>query len=368
MGHRRSSTTRSICPVPPATKVRVRADSVAPFLRRLVTMLDVGMPLAESLEFLLLSEQEPGLKIVIDYLCKGINAGMRLSDAMRPPAFRSVFDSVIIGMIRMGEETGALARAVGVVAELTEAQLRLRRAMVSALTYPVVLLIAIVGAGLLFVAILGAPGGLFSMFGNDLPGPTRALVQAAAVVRSPLIMGLVLLAVAGLATGWHLALEHSPSFRRVTHVGVLRLPVLGNLLRKSLTARMLCVLSNCLEVGLPLVQSLRLSATVCTNLAILEPYYEALNRFKEGNPLSEAWESGNVFPGLVTSMVRLGEESGNLDGLMGRLSKMYEEDVMDAVERSVLLVEPFLMLVAGLCSMFLAVATLLPIIRLTQRL
>ncbi len=348
-------------------RVRVSSVDVANLLRRFLALLEAGVPLVSALGFLSDSEENAGLRQVLEKLTRDVSSGHRFSDAMRAPILRSVFSSVVINLIMMGEQTGNLAMAVSRAADLMDAQIRIQRALVTALTYPSALLIAVVMAAMLFVSILGADGGLFSMLGDDLPLPTRIMVATAKVLRQPWLIGLGLALVVGLLWGLGRLIQSNATLRLRLHWAILQVPGLGTLVRKTIASRMLYVMSNCIIVGLPMVGALKLMRNACTNESVLQGFDYAYQEFVEGVPLSESLEKTRIFPMVVPSMMSVAEETGTLDQILEKLAAMLEDDVMTAIQTAMLLFEPILLMFAGCLAGFLAIATLLPIINLAQK-
>jgi len=350
-------------------RMKVASDRVAVLYRRMATMLMAGIPLLSVLHFLQKSEEDPHLASALEYVVAGVSAGQMLSSALAAPHLRAVFSPVAQGLIHLGEQTGSLLQVVSRLADLTEVQMRLRRATTSAMTYPAVLTAGIVAMGLFFVLLLG-PGdtGLFAMFGGQLPWPTRVLVECSKVLRNPLWMALLLGNVVGVALWLRHLLRTNAGVRMTAHDLALRVPILGTLIKKTVSANMLYVISSSLQVGLPMLQALGLAGKVCTNDRMLADFEQAIDLVTEGHELSGALAQHEVFPPLVTALIQTGQETGHLDSVLGNLCKSYEEDVEMTLDNVTRLAEPVLLAVAGVLAGFLAVATFLPIIELVQKL
>ncbi len=356
-------------PVERVQTIRVPGDKVVMFYRRLATMLAAGVTVHRALDFLQRSEEDPRLAEVLEDLVQALNSGRTLSHIMGADYLRNVFQPTAVGLVAMGEQTGSLFEAVGKLADLTEAQLRQRRAVVSAMTYPAVLLLVILVVAVLFVLILG-PGdsGLFSLFGGELPWPTRVMVAASGVLRSPWIL-LAAAGGIGLAVAWLGKLVRAiPQLRMAVHTKILELPLIGLLVQKTLTARMLYVLCCAVQVGVPMMRALAMAREVCTNDALGNNFDRAVDAFRQGDDLALALERYGVFPPLVTSMIHIGTETANLDAILLRVSRSYEEEVETALNNATRLAEPILLCFAGALSAFMALATLLPVVEVINRL
>ncbi len=353
----------------PRKNLRVPADRVTVLYRRMATMLKAGIPLLPVLHFLQNSEEDERLAEGLEYVVAGVSSGRSLTECMGAPHLNGIFSPVALGLMALGEQTGALLAVVEKLADLTEDQMRLRRAAIAALTYPAVLTVGIMGMGLFFVLVLG-PGdsGLFSLFGGKLPWPTRLLVDISTVLRNPLLMALGLGNLLGAVAWFRHLLRTNVGFRLGVHDWALRQPVLGTLIRKTVSASMLYVMACALQVGLPMLAALGLARKVCTNDRMLADLDQAIELVTQGSELSRALEEHAVFPKLVTSMIQMGQETGHLDQIMGSACRSYEEDVEMTLSNLARLAEPVLLGGAGLLSAFLALATFMPIIELVHKL
>ena len=223
--------------------------------------------------------------------------------------------------------------------------------------------------GLLFTLILGpGEGGLFAAFGEEIPWPTRVVQAVAGYVRQPwLFLPVIVLAGLGAFAFRHRYKTHQP-FRLRIDVFLCSLPMIGPLLLKIECAKILYVLSDGLEVGLPAIQVLAMARDVCSNEKVKVELIGVLKRFSDGSELTECLSQYQLFPAMVVSMVEVGMESGKLDKVLGQACIGYEEEVQMALDNVARLAEPLLLMFAGFMAGFLALATLLPIIKLTQSL
>lgn len=348
---------------------KVAPDVITGFFRRLATMLHAGMPLAQSLDYLASSESDPQLAQALEQIYEEVSTGQRFSVAMGQPRVKNLFSNVMVGLVQLGESTGALVDSLFRIAELCETQLRLKRAVVSALTYPAFLFLAILAMGLFFTLVL-APGdaSLFASLDSELPWPTQMMINLSSILRNPFW-------VVGIAGGTVLLvwlflwkLRRDESFRLMIHRRILQIPVIGGLVRKTVSAQMLYVISCALQVGMTTSDALKLAREVCSNLEFRQRFDEALKAFRDGDDLSDALARYEVFPHLVLTMIQMGLEVGNLEIVLGKISVLYEEDVTQSLTAATQLAEPLLLAFAGAMSAFLALATLLPIINVVNTL
>jgi type IV pilus assembly protein PilC len=348
---------------------KVAPDIITGFFRRLATMLHAGMPLAQSLDYLACSESDPQLAKALEEIFQDVSTGQRMSVAMTRPMVKNLFSNVMVGLVQLGESTGALVDSLFRIAELCETQLRLKRAVVSALTYPSFLFMAIIAMGLFFTLVL-APGdaALFGSLGTELPMPTQMMINLSKIIRNPLAMGGILGGTSLSLAIFLRKLRRDDNFRLMIHRRILRIPLVGGLVRKTVSAQMLYVISCALQVGMTTSDALKLAREVCSNMEFRQRFDEALKAFRDGDELSEALERYEVFPHLVLTMIQLGMEVGNLEAVLGKISILYEEDVTQSLTAATQLAEPLLLAFAGAMSAFLALATLLPIINVVNTL
>lgn len=331
------------------------------FYRRLAVMLEAGVTIDRALSFLA-DATDGDLTSVVEILHKDVSQGAHLLDAMARPELRGVFSPLARGLIGTGIKTGTLAESLGRLADVSERRFAQRRAFLGAMTYPVVLSFCIAALALLFLFFI-APGdsGIFASLGGDLPWPTQCLVTLSDWVRNPLLWGMVALA---LVLGAPLVRRLRPQIDR----RVLDLPGFGPLWEKAAAAEVLHIWSSSLRVGMPLIEGIALSLPTVTNSVILGRLQQAVDCLKQGGDFGEALSRHRVFPQLVTSMISLGFESGQLDSMLERVSELYEDEVNAALDQFAKLLEPLLLAVAGVLAGFVAVACLMPMLSLGNRL
>ena len=349
--------------------IKVKPELVVVFFRRLGTMVSSGVSWAAALEFMVTSTSDDSLSEAADHLARLVQEGRNLSAAMKSPRLSKVFDSVSIGMVAMGEQTGQLNHIINKIADLKERQLQLTKAFISALTYPAVLFCVILALGVLFSMILG-PGddGLFAAFGTEMPWPTRVVQQVSNFVRKP---WLLLPIFAFLAAGGWLFFRQmrvDRFFRLRVHSLLLSIPAIGPLIRKIECARILYVMADALAVGVPVGTALHMSIDVCNNEKFKRELRQVHRDFCEGTDFSDALAAHDVFPPIILCMVETGLESGRLDYIMAQASVNFEEDVKLALDAVSQLAEPVMLIFAGIMAGFLALATLMPIIRMVETL
>jgi len=342
----------------------VRTRDLAVFTRQLATLLRAGLPLVRGLETLARQERNVALKAVMVALADDIRSGSALSEALgRHPRH---FDRLQINLVRAGEAAGALDAVLDRLARFQEKSLRLRGKVKAALVYPlcVIAVALLILAGLL-VFVVPRFKQIFAdlLKGAALPPLTQAVVSLSEAVKSH---GLLILGVAGAAWLGARLLLRTPGGRRLVDGLAVRLPVCGELLLKSLVAQFSRTLGTLLASGVPILPALAIARDTCGNQRIAGAIDVVHHRVKEGDPVAAPLESTGVFPGMVTSLIDVGEHTGQLPEMLGRVADIYEEEVDTAVAGLGSLIEPVMIVfLAGIVGT-IVVALFLPIIRVVQ--
>jgi type IV pilus assembly protein PilC len=330
--------------------------------RQLATLVKAGMPLLRSLRTV--SDQlEPGvLREVFAQVASDVEAGVKLSDAFaRHPR---QFPTYYVNMIRAGELGGLLDEILKRLAELMEKQRRIQERVRSALMYPAFIMVAAISILIILMAFV-VPTFLemFTELGTALPLPTRILVVACAVVRGWWWLVLIVGVGVGLLLKAFLATSGG---RRLFDQMLLRLPVFGSLIQRVLIARFSRTLGILLTSGVPILSALTTVRATVTNAVLDEALQDVERSLKAGESLARPIELSNAFPPLVSRMVALGEETGQLDRMLVQLADSYEEEVDVHLAGLTQLIEPMLIVFVGGIVGFIVIAMFLPLLSLTK--
>lgn len=342
----------------------ISARELAGFTRQLGTLVRAGLPLVRGLEVLRRQERNRRLGEVIATLSHAIRAGSTLSDAMR--AHPRVFDRLAINMVRAGEAGGALDVVLERLARFQEKSLQLRGRVQAALMYPaIVLAVALAILAGLLVLVVPKFQQIFAdlLKGAPLPPLTRAVLTLSEFVQQHFVGVAVGLVAATIGLN---LLRGTTWGRRAGDTLVLKLPGFGGLLRRAVLARFTRTLGTLLASGVPMLPALLIARDTCTNVRIAAAVAEVHDRVREGAPVARSLEGTGVFPPLVTSMVEVGEQSGQLPAMLGKVADIYEEEVDNAMAGLSSLLEPLLILFLALVVGTIVIALFLPIIRIVQ--
>lgn len=330
--------------------------------RQLATLVKAGMPLLRALHTVSDQLEAGPLRRVFVAVARDVESGVKLSEALsRHPTW---FPAFYVNMVRAGEVGGLLDEILKRLAELLEKQARLKSRVKSALMYPAFVMVAAVGILLVLMAfVVPTFMGMFQELGSELPLPTRLLVGACTAVRR--WWWVVLLGIAGGAAGFQ-ALLRTPSGRRLADRVALRAPLIGSLVERLLIARFARTLGTLLSSGVPMLSALETVRATVTNQVIDDALQDVERSLKAGESLARPMELSDVFPPLVTRMVALGEETGQLDQMLMQVADSYEDEVDVQLAGLTQLLEPMLILFVGGVVGFIVIAMFLPLMSLTK--
>lgn len=338
-------------------------EQVSLFTRQLSVLLDAHVPLVRALDCYAHGVQSGELQNCVADVSARVSSGHSLSGALG--SYPRWFSATYLAIVKSGEASGGLSQALMLLADLLERQVRLSKKVVSALTYPVVLLtVALACTGVfvfwVFPQMLPMYGGL------TLPWPTQLLIAGS---RAAVPLLLALAAAVSLARaivpGY---LQRHPAQQVELARRALRLPVCGLLLRRLALARVLYVFRALLEAGLPLLTSLTRAADAAGNSWVREQLLEAVRQVGDGETLQQALDYSEVFPPGLLQMLAAGEEAASLSSVAGRLAEWCDSEAEQALGQFTVLLEPILMAGMGLGVGFVLVSAMLPTISLINSL
>lgn len=338
-------------------RTSAKPKAMAMAARQLATMIGAGLPLLRALTILETQTEDRVLRRAIAEVRGRVERGASLSDAiaLQPRIFRPL----MIHMVRAGETGGFLDGALRSIADTAEADLKLRNRIRAALTYPgIMLAIAVVGVVAMLVFIVPVFERMFAELGGELPLPTLMMVVLS---RNMYWIGplLLLLAVGGWL--WWRRYRHAEAVRRVTDPLVLRLWIVGNLLRKLAVARFTRNFSTMVTAGVPLLRALEIVAETSGNWVVRTAILDVRDRVRAGQSIADAMARHSVFPQIVTQMIAVGEDAGALESMLSRVADAYDDEVTTTTEQLTSLIEPVMIVVLGIVIGGMVVALYLPL-------
>jgi type IV pilus assembly protein PilC len=347
----------------PFTRV-VQPKELAVFTRQMSTLLRAGMPLLRGLEVLSRQERNSSFRRIIDALAGAIKSGATLSGAMAQHP--RVFDRLYINMIKAGEAGGVLDVVLDRLARFQEKSRQLKGKITAAMAYPVIVMVVAV---LILTGLLVFVVPKFKQIFADLlkGAPLPALTQAVLTISDAVKHHFLAVLAAGILVWIGLALfSRTPGGARLIGTWIVRLPLLGDLFLKGIIARFARTLGTLLASGVPILSALLITRDTCGNARVAGAITEVHDRVKEGAPLAGPLDATAVFPPMVTSMIDVGEHTGQLPDMLGKIADIYEEEVDNAVSGLSSLIEPVLILFLALVVGTIVIALFLPIIRIVQ--
>lgn len=341
---------------------RVTASDLALLTRQLATLVRSGMPLEQALRALGDQVGKRRLQNIVTGIRAHIAEGVSLGDALS--RFPSTFPRLYRAMVEAGEASGRLDDILDQLADYTEQQQYLRQRLAVALIYPLLLtVVAVLIITALLAWVVPEVVRVFEQTGQQLPLLTRGLIAGSDLIRN---QGVYLAGIAALIfVGWRFLLRR-PGFRYRQDLLLMRLPLAGRLIRTVNTGRFARVLAILTGSGVPLLEALRIGAGVIDNLPVRAAIDSAAVAVREGGRLHEALGRSGRFPPLFVHMLAAGEESGDMDGMLGRAATHFERELTLMIAAATALIEPLLILVMGGVVLLIVLAILMPIFEMNQ--
>jgi len=351
--------------VPAGGYGRVKLSDLAIFARQFSTMLDAGVSLIRCLDVLQAQTNNARLRKILMDLSARVESGESLSRSMaRHP---KAFSQLIIGLIRAGEVGGVLEESLQRIAAFLEKDVELRRKIRSALTYPVIVLLAAIGIVIFLVSWLVPQfAQLFKELGiENLPAPTQFLVDLSALFTQRWYV--VIIAVVAILIAYKLFVSTRVG-RRVADRVKLRVPVFGPLHHKIVMARFSRTMGTLLASGVPILQAMETVAGVVGNSVVSDAVIESRARIREGEKIADPLQRSKMFPPMVVHMVSVGEESGSLDHMLNKIADFYENEVEMTIASLTAAIEPVMIVLLGFIVGFIVIAMFLPMIEVISNL
>jgi type IV pilus assembly protein PilC len=343
----------------------VKAKELAVFTRQFSVMIDAGLPLVQCLEILAGQQENKLFQKVLTGTRSAVEGGATLSAAMRQ--FPKVFDALYVNMVEAGETGGILDTILQRLSQYIEKNVKLQRAVKSALVYPVGVLTVAAGVIVLLLwKVVPIFATLFAGLGVALPLPTRIVIGMSNFVGS--YFGLaILIAVIGAIFGikvWY----GTTQGRFVLDTALLNAPLIGVLLRKIAVARFTRTLGTLISSGVPILEGLDITAKTAGNAVVERALLKVRKALEEGKSLTEPLRETEVFPGMVTQMIGVGEQTGAMDAMLQKIADFYEDEVDAAVKDLLTALEPVMIVFLGVVVGGVVISMYLPLFSLIGQL
>jgi len=340
---------------------KVNAQDIAVFARQLATMLASGIPMVQSFEIVGNGHDKPSMQKLILDIKSDVEGGTSLHEALaKHPLY---FDDLFVNLVEAGEQAGALETLLDKVATYKEKTEALKKKVKKALFYPTaVLVVAVIVTIILLIFVIPQFETLFKGFGADLPAFTQMVINMSKFVQT---QGIFLAMVAGGAVfAFGYFKKRSRKMREFLDRMSLKMPIIGPILTKAAIARYARTLSTMFAAGVPLVEALESVAGATGNIVYENAVMKMKDEVATGQRLQRAMENTGIFPNMVIQMIAVGEESGSLDAMSGKVASFYEAEVDNAVDAMSSLLEPLIMAILGVLVGGLVIAMYLPIFKL----
>lgn len=345
------------------SKGRITAKDRVMFTRQLATLIGAGLPLATSLRTVAEQTEAKAMKTIVEEILIYVEAGNPLHEAFAK--YPDVFNGVYLALIQAGETSGTLDLALKRLADQEEKDAAMMSKIRGALVYPAIILVVIIGV-LAFMMIMVVPQvkNLYEDMGETLPGLTQFLVGVTDFFGQ--FWWLVAMIIMGIAVGCWYGVKRTPLGRKIADTIKIDMPLFGALFRKLYVSRFARTAEMMLATGVPMLDSITIAIDAVSNTVVEEEYSKSLGIIKGGKALSESLRDREYMLPLVPQMASIGEESGQIDEMLGKAAQVYENELDEQINNISTMIEPILMVIMAALIGVVVGGTLLPIYSLVN--
>ncbi|MFH1152586.1 MAG: type II secretion system F family protein [Pseudomonadota bacterium] len=344
----------------PFLQPKVREDDVIIFCRQFSTMIDAGLPLLQCLEILHAQQENLTFKTMLKKIRESVESGETFADALGK--FPKVFNELFVNMVAAGEAGGILDVILRRLSAYMEKMAKLKKQVKGAMTYPgITLFVAVVVIGIILVFVIPVFSQMFSEFGSALPAPTLFVVNLSEFVikHIGIILGGIALSLFGLKRAYT-----TKKGRVIMDDLSLSLPVFGILIRKVAVAKFTRTMGTMMSSGVAILDALEIVAKTAGNKTVEAAIIDVRSGISEGRSMADPLLESGVFPSMVCSMIAVGESTGALDTMLGKIADFYDDEVDQAVKNLTDMIEPFMLIFLGVVIGGLVIAMYLPIFKM----
>jgi type IV pilus assembly protein PilC len=341
---------------------KVKLEDLVVFSRQLATMIDAGIPLVNALGILAEQIENDNLRGIVGNVRQDIEAGMSFCDALAKHPL--IFSDLFVNMVKAGEASGMLNEILDRLATFMEKQAALNRKIISSLVYPaVVVSMAVIITAVLLIKVVPTFKGIFDSLGGTLPLPTQVLIFASDLLRKYFLFLIVCLGAGLYLFKRYLKTRKGRySFDRFT----LKVPVFGPLLRKLAVAKFSRTFSTLVKSGVSVLSALEIVSKTSGNKVMEEAVINCSKSVRDGEPISRPLAKSGVFPPMVTRMINVGEQTGQLEKMLSKIADFYDDQVDSAAGALTSLIEPLVIAFLGIVIGGIVIALFLPIFKISQ--
>ena len=338
----------------------VKAKEILIFAKQFATMLRAGLPVLNTLNMLVEQTKAKNMKNIIITIRKDLESGNSISKCFEKHP--KVFDTVVVNLIKAGEASGKLDVFLDKIVIALEKREKIKSKIKSALFYPAVLLsVAVLVTIFMLINVVPVFAKMYEGMNVPIPGSTAAIMAASDFMRSATGGGLTLVLIVLFVITLRYLIKTQYKVRKAWHQFILKVPVFGNLIQKSILARVSLVLGNLSNAGVNLLESLDIAKSVTTNTVVVEALENVKKGVFSGETLTKLFNKEKVFPTVFTQLISVGEQTGSLDAMFGSVASYYEEEFDTAVANLASLIEPIMIVFMGITIGGLMIAMYAPI-------
>jgi type IV pilus assembly protein PilC len=342
---------------------KVPSKKVAVFTRQFSVMIDAGLPLVQCLEILATQQDHKSFQKILFQVRQDVESGSSLAEAMRKHP--RAFDALYVNMVAAGESGGILDTILQRLSTYIEKAVKLKSQVRSAMIYPIaVISIAAIVVAVILLKVIPTFAALFAGLGAELPLPTRIVIMASNFLARYFIFIVILI---GLGIYAFRAYYRTDNGRHVVDRILLGTPIFGEILRKIAVARFCRTLATLTASGVPILDSLDITARTAGNAIIEDAVYATRKSVEAGKTIAEPLRDAKVFPNMVVQMVAVGEQTGALDTMLNKIAEFYEDEVDAAVAGLIKLMEPLMIAILGVVIGGVVIAMYLPMFSLISK-
>jgi type IV pilus assembly protein PilC len=355
-----------------AKKYKLPLGELAIFTQQLASLLTAGLPLVQCLEALQDQTEDPCFRIIIRDVRNEISAGNSFSTAVK--LFPNAFNTLFISMVEAGEASGGLAEILGKVAGYFESTVRLTKKVKSAMTYPIaVIALSVALVMVLLIFVIPVFAAMFADFGAKLPAPTQMLIDVSNFLKPDFgsLTGFLfkpsvihILVVAYFVFLGVQKFVATPNGRRIKDNFLIKAPIFGNLVHKIALSRFCRTYATLIRSGVPILRTLEIVSAASGKVQIEDACDEIARHVSQGGQVSDILAANTFFPPMMKHMVKAGESTGNVDGMMGKISDFYDVECEATIAALTSLIEPMLIVFLGVVVGGIVMAMFLPIFQL----
>jgi type IV pilus assembly protein PilC len=339
---------------------KVTEKDIVVMTRQFATMIDAGLPLVQCLEILFSQQDNRTFRKILKEIKEDVEEGSTFADALKQHP--EVFDSLFVNLVAAGEVGGILDIILNRLAAYIEKAAKLKKKVKGAMTYPiVVMVIAVLVVAVILIFVIPVFESMFADFGKALPVPTQIVVSISDFAKNYILYMIV--GVVVFIFGFR-RFYKTEKGRALVDKFVLQLPVFGMLIRKVAVAKFTRTLGTMISSGVPILDSLDIVAATAGNMTIEEAIRETRQSISEGRTIAEPLADSEVFPSMVVQMISVGEATGALDTMLGKIADFYDDEVDAAVDALTAMLEPFMMVFLGGTIGGLVVSMYLPVFQM----